>query len=145
MATIDQILHGKGSHVLTVGGNATVREASLIMNDHHVGALVVTDGGRIAGIFSERDVLRRVVAADRDPGTTRVVEVMTREVIRCRLTTTTGEARALFRDRRIRHLPVEDDAGRAIGLVSIGDLNAFESTDRERTLNSLQEYLYGAG
>ena len=145
MATIDRILHDKGSHVMTVGARATVHEAAVMMNDHHVGALVVTDGDTIEGIFTERDVLRRIVASDRDPRRTSIGDVMTRDVIRCSRDTSTDEARTLFRDRRIRHLPVEDSEGHLVGLISIGDLNAFELTDREQTLSSLQEYLYGGG
>src|SRR6516164_7071596 len=77
MTTVMALLAVKGSHVLTIGKDATVLDAALLMNEHKVGALVVTTGDDIAGMFTERDVLRRVVGEQRDPVRTRVEEVMT--------------------------------------------------------------------
>jgi len=143
MAAVQEILAKKGSQVLTVSKDATVLEAALIMNEGRVGALVVLEGGQIAGMFSERDVLRRVVGERRDPASTLVSAVMSEEVACCRPDTTVEEARVAMKDRRIRHLPVVDDAGGLLGLVSIGDLNAFEASSQEQTIHLLHEYLYG--
>jgi CBS domain-containing protein len=143
MATVRELLERKGTHVLTVGPTASVLHAALVMNEHRVGALVAVDDGRVAGMFTERDVLRRVVAGGRDPGATRVGEVMTAPVICCSLETTVDEARAVMRDRRVRHLPVADADGRLLGLISIGDLNAQLLAAHEQTVFLLTEYIHG--
>jgi CBS domain-containing protein len=143
MATVRDILTRKGSGVLTTGRESTVLEAAILMNEHKVGALVVLEGGRIVGMFTERDVLRRVVGEVRDPAHTRVEEVMTTEVVCCRPETTLDEARGAMMNRRIRHLPVINDQDEMVGLVSIGDLNAHERTSHEQTIYLLEEYVYG--
>ena len=143
MATVTAILEVKGPHVLTIGREATVLQAALLMNEHKVGALVVTDGEHITGMFTERDVLRRVVGEQRDPTSTPVAEVMTTEVACCTPETTLEEARGAMKNRRIRHLPVTDGDGRLRGLISIGDLNAYQMTSQEQTIHMMHEYLYG--
>jgi CBS domain-containing protein len=143
MGTVRDILTRKGSQVFSIGPNASVLDAALLMNEHKVGALVVTDEGRVVGMFTERDVLRRVVGERRDPSGTRVGDVMTMEVLCCRPETTLEEARVAMKERRIRHLPLVDDERRLMGLVSIGDLNAYEATSQEHTIHMLHEYLYG--
>src|SRR5439155_12679049 len=104
MATIKDILAQKGAHVFTVGPSASVLDAATIMNDHKIGGLVVTDEGRVIGMFTERDVLQRVVALRRDPAATVVREVMTAEVVCGTPETTIEEARGCMKNRRIRHL-----------------------------------------
>jgi CBS domain-containing protein len=143
MAQVRDILQRKGSQVTTVGKDATVLQAALLMNEHRIGALVVLDGGRIAGMFTERDVLRRVVGEQRDPARTTIAEVMSGEVFCCSLETSLDEASSAMKTQRIRHLPVVDDDGRLLGLVSIGDLNAFHQASHEQTIFLLHEYLYG--
>jgi CBS domain-containing protein len=140
---VSDILATKGSQVWTVGSSATVLDAALLMNEHKIGALVVCDGRRVAGMFTERDVLRRVVSERRDPATVTVGDVMTKEVICCTPETTIDEARGAMKNRRIRHLPVCDGDGGLKGLVSIGDLNAYENSSQEQTIHLLHEYLYG--
>jgi CBS domain-containing protein len=143
MSQVSTILERKGRQVWTVGKDATVLQAALLMNDHKIGALVVTDGGRIVGMFTERDVLRRVVGEQRDPTRTMVYEVMTDEVVCCSPGTNLEEARSSMKNRRIRHLPVVDGDGGLLGLVSIGDLNAHHQGEQEQTIFLLNEYLYG--
>jgi CBS domain-containing protein len=144
MATVREILARKGSHVFTIGRGASVLDAALLMNEHKVGALVVIDDDRgVVGMFTERDVLRRVVGEQRDPATTAVAEVMSHEVICATPATTIEEARGAMKNRRIRHLPLVDDDRRLTGLISIGDLNAHQTSDHEQTIYLLQEYLYG--
>ncbi len=143
MATVRDILAVKGSQVWTVGREATVLQAALLMNEHKIGALVVLDQERVVGMFTERDVLRRVVGEQRDPNRTRVGEVMTSEVFGCTLETTLEEARGAMKHRRIRHLPVVEDGNRLLGLISIGDLNAQQVAHQEQTIHLLHEYLYG--
>jgi CBS domain-containing protein len=143
MGTVREILTRKGTQVWSVGKEATVLDAALLMNEHRVGALVVLEDGRVAGMFTERDVLSRVVAARRDPTATRVHEVMTEEIVCGTLETSIEEARGAMKNRRIRHLPLVDGDRRLLGLISIGDLNAHEATSQEQTIHLLQEYLYG--
>ena len=118
-------------------------DAALLMNEHKVGSLVVTEGSRPIGMFTERDILQRIVAARRDPATTRVADVMTTEVVCCRPETTIEEARAAMKNRRIRHLPVVDSRRQLFGLVSIGDINAYHLDSQDQTIYLLHEYLHG--
>jgi len=112
------------------------------MREHRIGCLVVFDQDQVAGIFTERDVLHRVVGEQRDPERATVGEVMTEEVVCCTPDTHLSEARAAMKNRRLRHLPVMD-GGRLLGLVSIGDLNAHLVADQEQTIFALHEYMYG--
>lgn len=143
MSKVVEILHEKGSQVYSIGKEATVLDAALLMNDHKIGALVVTEAGQVVGMFTERDVLRRVVAERRDPAQTTIGEVMTADVVCSTAETTIDEARHVMKTRRIRHLPVVDDEVGLLGMVSIGDLNAWQLDGQERTIHSLHEYLYG--
>jgi CBS domain-containing protein len=141
--TVKSILANKGGHVWSVGPGATVLEAALLMNEHKIGSLVVMEGGRLVGIFTERDVLRRVVGERRDPTATRVGDVMSADLLCCTPETTLEEAAGVMKNRRIRHLPVVDGAGQLMGVVSIGDLNAQQAHAQEQHIHLLHEYLYG--
>jgi len=143
MSTVREILTRKGPQVFTIGKAATVLEAALLMNEHKIGSLVVLEDGRVAGMFTERDVLRRVVGEEREPAKTLVADVMTTEVACCTPETTIDEARGAMKNRRIRHLPLVDDNRRLKGLISIGDLNAYEASNQEQTIYLLQEYIQG--
>jgi CBS domain-containing protein len=143
MSTVRDILARKGSHVQSIGPDATVLDAALLMNDHKIGSLVVSDGGRLVGIITERDLLVRIVASRRDPAATLVRDVMTSE-LRCgRIDTSLDEARGVMMKRRIRHLPIVDEDDHLLGLVSIGDLNAHLAHDQEVTIHVMQEYIQG--
>jgi CBS domain-containing protein len=142
MATVKDLLSVKDPHIHSIGPNASVREAAQVMNEHRIGALVVLEAGRLCGMFTERDILRRVVAQCRDPEHTPVHEVMTTDVICCTPQMSIEDARSVMKDRRIRHLPVlEQD--RLRGLVSIGDLNAYMTTTQERQIHFLERYISG--
>src|SRR5437764_15092968 len=143
MATVSDIIAKKGVQVWTTGKEVTVLKAAHLMNEHKIGALVVVEGDRIIGMFTERDVLRRVVGEERPPATTKVADVMTTELACCTLQTSLEEARTAMKEKRIRHLPVLDAEGRLKGLLSIGDLNAFEAASQEQTIFWLQEYMHG--
>ena len=143
MATVRDLLAVKGSHVLSIGPDASVYDAAVLMNERKIGSLVVIENGCVQGIFTERDVMQKVVGERRDPTTTSVREVMTTEVTCCRHDTTVDEARGAMKNRRIRHMPVVDDEGRIGGMISIGDLNAHAASDKEMTIHLLREYIYG--
>jgi CBS domain-containing protein len=112
------------------------------MNERRIGALVVTAGEQVIGIFTERDVLNRIVAAQRSASSTRVGDVMTAPCACCRPETSLEECRDVMTEKKIRHLPVVD-AGRLCGMISIGDLMAAEAHNRQTTIEYLHEYLYG--
>jgi CBS domain-containing protein len=142
MASVADILKRKGGVVVSVPAEATVLEATRVMNEHRIGSVVVLDtAGRLDGILTERDLLTRVLAAEKDPKRTRVADVMTREVVCCRPGEPVDVVRTLFRERRIRHVPVRGDDGTVKGLVSIGDVNAMESESLASTVSSLEEYI----
>jgi len=142
MSTVQSVLAKKGGQVVTIGVADTALVAATLMNERGIGGLVVLDGGRVAGMFTERDILRRVVAMRRDPATTPVREVMTSPVAYCRRETTLDECRAVMTEKRIRHLPVVDEKG-VCGIVTIGDLMAHDATDQQATIQYLNEYIFG--
>jgi len=143
MAKVRDILTRKGSAVRMISAGTSVLEATRLMNEERLGSLVVTEDERIVGIFTERDVLQRVVAEQRAAETTTVSEVMTREVLCCSPGTPIEDASRIMKDHRVRHLPVCTDDGTLLGLISIGDLNAYHSSDNEAEISFLHEYLYG--
>ena len=138
MSNVQAIVSRKGSVVLTVGPDASVLDASKLMNEHKIGALIVLDGDRVCGMFTERDVLRRIVAEQRDPATTTVGQVMTEKVVTCSPDVDIDCARNIFMEKRIRHLPVLDDNQRLVGMISIGDLNAWELNGQEMKIAALE-------
>lgn len=142
MPTVRDVLSRKGSTVHTIAADATVLAAAKVMNERRIGALVVTRGDKVVGIFTERDILNRVVAASRDAATTRVEEVMTTPIACCSLDTTRAECRSVMRNRRIRHLPVVENE-KLCGIVSIGDLMEDEGAEQQQTIEYLYEYMHG--
>ena len=142
MATIEQLLQSKGSNVITVPPASTVFDAAKLMNQYHIGSLVVSEGTNAVGIFTERDVMRRVVAGQLDPASTTVEKVMTTPVACASPKTLIDEAKAVMREKRIRHLPVVDDDNKLCGMVSIGDLNRAENEAKEETIRYMEQYLY---
>lgn len=141
MATIGELVAKKGSQVYQVPPSASVLDATRAMNEHRVGGLVVIRDGRMVGVFTERDVLRRVVAEQRSPAALKVADVMTTDVICCDPFTTVDEASRIMRDQRVRHLPICDPEGRVVGMVSIGDINAFHADVQEATIQLLSDYV----
>lgn len=142
MHTVEQILDKKGSTVTSIDEDATVLDAAKRMNEHRIGALVVTRGENVVGIFTERDILNRVVAAGRSATDIRVNDVMTAPIACCRRDTTVAECRSVMRGKRIRHLPVVED-DRLLGIISIGDIIEDQNEENEETIQYLHEYLYG--
>ena len=118
----------------------TVRAAVATMNDRHIGSLLVIEEERPIGILTERDILVRVVEAGRDPATTPVAQVMTRELVLIDLETSVVEAMTIMTERRCRHLPVVD-GNRLCGLVSSGDLTAWIVQEHQRTIHDLHDYI----
>ena len=113
------------------------------MNERHIGALVVTRREKVIGIFTERDILNRVIAVRSSPDEIAVRDVMTTPVACCRPSTKEGECRSVMRKKRIRHLPVVEDES-LVGIISIGDIIEDESAEKDDTIHYLHEYLYGS-
>jgi len=142
MNYVNDILERKGRDVAKVGCEATVLEAAQVMNQRHIGALVVTRGDKVVGIFTERDVLNRVVAKQLAPADTKVQDVMSAPVTVCAPGTSRNECRAVMKNRRLRHLPVVD-GDKLVGIVSIGDILADSEAEQDQTIRSLYEYMHG--
>jgi len=134
---------GAGCGPICTTPDATVREATQRMNDHGIGSLVVLRDRRLAGIFTERDVLRRVVAESRSPDTTRVGEVMTVDVICCSPAAGIDEVAEQMWRHRVRHVPVLDGDGDVVGMVSIGDVNVHRHAQCELALHHMEQYVHG--
>ncbi len=139
---VSAVLADKGRHIYTVAPHATVRDAVRQMNDSGVGALLVTEKSHPVGIFTERDVLRRVVDIGRDPNSTRIADVMTSELVVVEPSTRIEQAMAVMTQRRCRHLPVVEN-GEVAGMVSIGDLIRWVSMNQEVEIQHLVDYITG--
>jgi CBS domain-containing protein len=130
--------------VFSVAVTASVADAVRVMNLHKVGSVVVMQNGRLVGIFTERDVLTRVVASGRAPEFTSMVNVMTRDPLTVTPQTTLEEVMAMFTDHRCRHLPVMDDAsGSLVGLISIGDVTRWMVDENRAEADHLKQYIAG--
>jgi CBS domain-containing protein len=143
MTTIRQILSRKPD-VYAVDPDATVLEALRLLDQKNVGALLVVKGGRLVGIFSERDYARRMILHGRSSKETLVREVMTTEVFTIAPEATAGECMAHMTDRHIRHLPVLE-GGRVIGVISIGDIVRAVMEDMRFTIRQLESYIRSGG
>jgi len=140
--TLRSILEGKHGEIVAVGPNASVREAVRAMVSHDVGCVLVMDEGGVRGLFTERDLMRRVVARGQNELQTLVSEVMTDEVVTVGPDVTVSEAMSLCTERRIRHLPVYAN-NELIGIVSAGDLTKAAVRDKQHTIDDLISYIYG--
>ncbi len=141
MAVVKDILENKGNKVLSAEKTETVLNAAKRMNENRIGSLVITDGENVVGIFTERDILTRVVGARLEPETTQVGDVMTTPVAVCRRDTTLDEARSVMTKKRLRHLPVVEE-GRLLGIITSGDVLAWHLDEHMETVQYLNEYIY---
>src|SRR6266545_4332507 len=116
------LLENKPRTLHSVTPDTTIAAAVDLLNSKNVGAVLVMSGAQLVGIFTERDVLRRVVGEHRDPDTTRIVDVMTRKLVVMRQAATVQDAMTVVAEQRCRHLPIVED-GRVLGIISVGDLN----------------------
>jgi len=143
MSRVRDLLGTKGHDVATIDLEAPVFEAVMIMHRRHIGSVVVLKGGEIVGIFTERDLMNRVVAVGRETQGTQVKDVMTPRVAFCEPDTPLSQCRTAMSRNRIRHLPVLDD-GKLVGIISSGDIMARELEDTEEQIRYLHEYMHGA-
>jgi CBS domain-containing protein len=143
MMTVKSVIERKGAAVASIDADAPALRAAQAMNERSIGSLVVVDAERVIGIVTERDILRRIVAAERDPARTPVREIMTAPVACCRLETTLEECRTVMTARRIRRLPVVEQ-GELKGIITSGDILAQDLSDHQSTIMVLNEYLYAS-
>ena len=141
---LSQLLEKKGAEIFHVAPATSVTDAVRSMNSHSIGCLLVIDDGRTVGIFTERDVLTRVIEHGRDPATTQVSEVMSENPVSLDHEATLEEAMAVMRARRFRHLVVTGEGGKLSGLLSINDLIGWLVEDREHEIEQLTNYIAGS-
>jgi CBS domain-containing protein len=139
---VSVLLARKGHSVQTIAASATVADAVRLMNEKRIGSIVVTEQGRLVGIFTERDVLTRIVGAGRDPALTLVAEVMSTNPHTISPMATTAEVMEIFTHERCRHLPVlvED---KLEGLISIGDVSRWLTDVHKSEAEQLRQYISG--
>jgi CBS domain-containing protein len=137
---VQDLIKYKGSKVESTSPETSVDAAIAHMTAKHIGSLLVLSGGELVGIVTERDMIARVLAARRDPLTTLVREVMTRELILIRPHDTIDRALAVVSDCRCRHLPVVE-GGKLLGVISAGDLTAWLVRDQRQLIDDLHQYI----
>ena len=140
MKTAADILAAKESRLLSIDADVSVLEAARVMIDANVGSMLVTVNGQITGIITERDYLRRVVLQEKGDRETTVREIMTSPLIVVTPDTSVDECMSIITERRIRHLPVAEE-GEVVGLISIGDVVKFTSTQQSAQIRYLTDYI----
>jgi CBS domain-containing protein len=142
MATASDVIKQFDRRMPIVCPDESVLVAAKLMNDFKVGALLVCENEHCMGMFTEHDLLRRVIAAQRDPAETPVREVMSDKVIVCQPETSIDEARRVMAIAHCHNLPVVDANGDVLGLLTLTDLNSIEYASQELEIDSLKKYLY---
>jgi CBS domain-containing protein len=138
---VAQMLKGKTGGVITVAPTDHVSSAAKLLTDHRIGAVVVsTDGVTIAGILSERDIVRVLAARGADVLSAPVSDLMTTKVVTCRLNDSVNEIMAMMSQGRFRHLPVAEH-GALVGIISIGDVVKARVAEIEGEAQALREYI----
>jgi len=140
MLSVQQLLDQKPKGIFSVAPGDPVLTAIKKMAEHHVGALLVMTGDRLAGIISERDYARKVVLLGRSSEETRVEAIMTAKVVTVTPRQDAHDCMRLMTDMRIRHLPVVN-GDRVVGVLSIGDLVRAVIEEQERTIADLESYI----
>lgn len=142
MKSITQLLDSKGRQVWSVGPESSVLDALARLAEKDIGALLVMEGDRLVGIFSERDYARKVILEGKSSRDTPVRDIMTAEVLCGRPTQTVAECMALMTEKRIRHLPIVED-GVVEGMISIGDLVKAIIAEQAFVIEQLEHYIQG--
>ena len=143
MKTLQQLLDSKKyKEVISIPPHRPVFDALVILAEYKIGALVVMDGDKLVGVFSERDYAREVILQGKSSKTTHISEVMTANVITAKLSDTVEQAMSVMTEKRIRHLPVLE-GGKVIGVLSIGDLVKETIEYQQRLIQQLESYITG--
>jgi CBS domain-containing protein len=142
MFVVKDLLFEKGNEVWTITPEATVRDALEIMAEKQIGALLVMEGARPVGVFSERDLARRIIRVKESPLDQPVKRYMTSPVITVEPLQSVEDCMGLMTDKHVRHLPVMENE-RLVGIISIGDVVKGIITSREKTIRKLENYIAG--
>ena len=140
-ATVAALLGKKNPHIFSVSPDASIFEAGRIMVDKGIGVVVVIAGKKVAGILSERDIVRKTVIEEKCTKECPVGEIMTRQVVYVTPRETIERCMEIMTEKRFRHLTVMED-GELVGLISIGDLVKFVIDEKETTIKQYQKYIY---
>ena len=143
MKTLKQLIESKNKRLAAVAPDQSVLRALEVMAENDVGALLVLDGKRLAGVFSERDYARKVILQGKASKTTKVSEIMTGKVVYVTLNRTVEECMAIMTEKHFRHLPVLDDDHNVVGIVSIGDLIKEMISQQKFIIDQLENYITG--
>ena len=143
MKTLKQLIDGKNKKLAAVAPDQSVLRAIEIMAEVDVGALLVLDGKRLCGIFSERDYTRKVILQGKASRHTPVSEVMTGKVIYVTQDRTIEECMAIMTDKHIRHLPILDEKHNVLGIISIGDVVKEMVSQQKFIIGQLENYITG--
>src|SRR5688500_16083691 len=141
MKSLKQLIDAKGGQVWSIAPDATVFEALKLMAQKDVGALLVMEGTRLAGIMSERDYARKVILQGKSSQDMAVRDIMTADVVKIDPSRTVEECMSLMTQRRIRHLPV-CEGEKLVGVLSIGDLVKEVIAEQEQTIKQLEAYIH---
>jgi len=141
MKTLKQLLAGKDRPLAVVAPSDTVFHALTVMARHEVGALLVLDGEHLVGIFSERDYARKIILHGKTSKETLVREIMSERVAYVTLNSTVDECMALMTNKHFRHLPVLDNAGQVLGIISIGDMVKETISNQKFLIDQLERYI----
>ena len=139
-SSLQEIIKEKGGVIHKVALEATVADAVVKMNAERIGSVIVMDGDKMMGIFTERDVLTKIVSCNCDPAQTPVADVMTRDLLTLAPSASIEEAMRVVIERHIRHLPVIE-GDKLLGMVSSGDLTRWILRDQEETIKDLYTYI----
>ncbi|MDH3638249.1 MAG: CBS domain-containing protein [Gammaproteobacteria bacterium] len=142
MKTVRQLLGEKGRQVWSIQPTDSVYDAIKMMADREIGALIVTEGGQMVGIITERDYARKVILVGKSSRETPVGDIMTTEVVRGKLDLPVDHGLALMTEKRIRHLPIFDETN-LVGIISIGDLVRSIIEEQKFVIEQLEHYIAG--
>ena len=141
MKTLKQLIESKSKKLATVSPKDTVLHALEVMAQYDVGALIVLDGQRLAGMFSERDYARKVILQGKVSVYTKVGDIMTDKVISVTMNHTIEQCLAIMSEKHFRHLPVLDDEGLVVGIISIGDMVKEMISQQQFIIDQLESYI----
>jgi CBS domain-containing protein len=140
MKTVNNIVQNNFKSIYSVSPETSVLDALQVMMDKNISALLVMEGSKLKGIFTERDYARKIILVGKSSKQTPIKEVMTDKLITIELSTSIDHCMQIMTDRRIRHLPIIEN-GLVIGIISIGDLVKFVIEDQQQTIVQLQNYI----
>lgn len=141
-SNVRKILEMKGDQIISAQSTTVIDDIVRVMNDNHIGAIVIMEGETVVGILTERDLLKKLLAVHKDPSVVTAGEIMTDQIVIATADRTCEECLTIMLNHHVRHLPVYDGKD-LIGIISIGDIMKRLVTDRTTEVEYLQEYIAG--